>query len=186
MTPESKHLTTEELKAGLAHIMESPNNNGVLEMIVRRPAENEREQLEEGKLDLEYGLIGDNWKTRGSKRTTDGFGHPEMQINIMNSRAIDLVAQDRARWKLAGDQLYIDFDLSEGNLPVGSKISIGETTIEVTAIPHTGCKKFVSRFGLDAMKFVNSEEGKKLRLRGLNAKVVRPGTISAGDTVSKL
>ncbi len=181
-----KHLTTEELEAGLAHILESPKNNGVLEMIVRRPAENEREQLEEGKLDLEYGLIGDNWKERGSRRTTDGFGHPEMQLNIMNSRVIHLVAQERARWKLAGDQLYIDLDLDEANLPVGSKISIGETIIEVTPIPHTGCKKFVSRFGFDAMKFVNSGEGKKLRLRGLNAKVVRSGTISAGDTVSKL
>jgi hypothetical protein len=181
-----KHLTFEELEAGLEEIRRSPKNDGVLQLIVRRPEVNEREVLEEGELDLEIGLVGDNWKTRGSSRTKNGFGHPEMQLNIMNSRAAALVAQSRERWQLAGDQLYIDLDLSDENLPPKTRISIGSAVIEVTEIPHTGCKKFVARFGLDAMKFVNSTVGKQLHLRGINAKVIQPGTIRVGDLVKKI
>lgn len=182
----SQHLTFEELEKGLDEIRQSPKDEGVLHLIVRRPEENEREVLEEGELDQEVGLVGDNWKTRGSSRTTDGFGHPEMQLNIMNSRAVALVAQDKERWQLAGDQLYIDLDLSDENLPPKTKISIGSAVIEITEIPHTGCKKFVERFGLDAMKFVNSKVGKQLHLRGINAKVIEPGTIRIGDSVKKI
>ncbi len=181
-----QHLTFEELEKGLDKIRQSPKDEGVLHLIVRRPEENEREVLEEGELDLAVGLIGDNWKTRGSSRTTDGFGHPEMQLNIMNSRAASLVAVNKERWQLAGDQLYIDFDLSNENLPPKSKISIGSAIVEVTEIPHTGCKKFVARFGLDAMKFVNSKVGKQLHLRGINAKVIESGTIRVGDSVRKI
>ena len=176
----------EELEAGLDEIKNSPSDRGVLEMIVCRPEENERRVLEKGELDLELGLIGDNWKTRGSSRTNDGFGHPEMQLNVMNSRAIALIAQDKSRWQLAGDQLYIDLDLSDKNLPPKSQLKIGSAIIEVTNIPHNGCKKFVSRFGLDAMKFVNSEVGKKLHLRGINAKVIKSGSIHTGDIVVKI
>lgn len=175
-----------QLEAGLDEIRQSPKDNGVLELIVRRPKVNEREVLEEGDLDLTEGLIGDNWRTRGSSRTKNGFGHPEMQLNIMNSRTIALIAQERERWKLAGDQLYVDLDLSDENLPPQTRLKIGSAIIEVTAIPHTGCKKFVSRFGLDAMKFVNSEVGKQLHLRGINAKVVEVGTIRVGDFVEKI
>lgn len=182
----AKHLTFEELEKGLDEIRQSPKDEGVLHLIVRRPEENEREVLEEGELDLELGLVGDNWKTRGSSRTTDGFGHPEMQLNIMNSRAAALVAQDKERWQLAGDQLYIDLDLSDENLPPKTKISIGSAIIEVTEIPHTGCKKFVARFGLEAMKFVNSKVGKQLHLRGINAKVIQSGTIRIGDLARKI
>ncbi len=141
--------------------------------------------MEEGTLDLTEGLIGDNWRTRGSSRTNNGFGHPEMQLNIMNARAIALIAQERERWKLAGDQLFVDFDLSDENLPPQTRLKIGSAIIEVTAIPHNGCKKFVSRFGLDAMKFVNSPIGKQLHLRGINAKVIKPGKIRTGDLIEK-
>ena len=181
-----KYLTAKELEEGLDEIRKSPMDRGVLELIVRRPAENEREVLEEGELDLELGLIGDNWKTRGSSRTTNGFGHPDMQINIMNSRAVSLIAQDKERWKLAGDQLYIDLNLSDENLPTGSRLKIGSAIIEVTAIPHNGCKKFTERFGVDAVKFVNSPIGKELHLRGINAKVFKAGTIKTGDIVEKI
>ncbi len=183
---EIRHLSAEELEAGLDLIMQAPKDNGVLELIVRRPEIDRREVLEEGELSLKLGLVGDNWKVRGSSRTDDGFGHPEMQLNIMNSRSTALVAQERSRWKLAGDQLYIDMDLSDENLPSGTRLEIGSAIIEVTPIPHMGCKKFVSRFGLEAMKFVNSPEGKQLRLRGLNAKIITPGTIRVGDTVRKI
>jgi len=142
-----KHLTKAELEAGLAEIRQSPKDEGVLEMIVRRPQSGEREVLAVGELDLIEGLVGDNWRTRGSSLTADGSAHPEMQLNVMNSRVIALVAQNKGRWHLAGDQLFIDLDLSAENLPPGSRLAIGSAVIEVTAPPHTGCQKFVERFG---------------------------------------
>jgi hypothetical protein len=181
-----KHLTTSELEAGLDEVGRSPKDAGVLEMIVRRPQVGEREILEEGQLDLVEGLVGDSWKLRTSKRTADGTPHPDMQLNLINSRLVSLVAQDRSRWHLAGDQLYVDLDLSEANLPPGTRLAIGSAVIEVTAEPHTGCSKFVERFGLDAMKFVNAPERKDLHLRGINARVVRSGVVRAGQAVNKL
>jgi hypothetical protein len=181
-----RHLTMEELEAGLDLIRQSPRDEGVLELIVRRPELEGREVLEEGELHLSEGLVGDSWRKRGSSRTPDGSSHPEMQLNVMNARAIALVAQEKDRWPLAGDQLYIDMDLSAENLPAGTRLALGSAVIEVTAQPHTGCKKFVARFGLDAMKFVNSPVGKQLHLRGINARVVEPGVIRVGDVVRKI
>ena len=175
------HLTREELEAGLEEIRRAPEDEGVLDLIVRRPRIEEREILRKAELDLVEGLVGDNWGIRGSSRTEDGSSHPLMQLTVMSSRVIDLVAKDRDRWHLAGDQLFIDLNLSVENLPPGTRLAIGSGVIEVTEQPHAGCKKFVQRFGLEAMKFVNSGLGKKLRLRGLNARVVRPGEIRVGD-----
>lgn len=175
-----------ELEAGLDHIRQSPKEEGVLELIVRRPQTEHREVVDEAQLDVDKGLIGDNWTLRKSTRTSDGSPHPDMQINIMNVRSVALVAQERERWSLAGDQLYLDLDLSKTNLPVGARISIGTAILEVTAPPHTGCQKFVARFGLEAMKFVNSEVGRELCLRGINAKVVQSGTVRVGQTAKKL
>lgn len=180
------HLTLAELNAGLDEIRRAPRDNGTLHLIVRRPQIETREVLETGELDLHEGLIGDSWKARGSSRSADGAPHPDMQLNIMNARAIQYIAQEKERWALAGDQLYIDLDLSEENVPAGTRLSIGAAIIEVTDQPHTGCKKFVARFGLDAMKWVNSEVGKALHLRGINAKVVQAGTIQTGDKVRKI
>jgi hypothetical protein len=181
-----RHRSTDELHAGLDRIRESPAARGVLELIVRRPAIGAREVLETGQLDPAVGLVGDTWSLRGSTRTPDGSPHPDMQINIMNARAAALVAQVRARWPLAGDQLYVDFDLSEANLPSGTRLAIGEAVLEVTAQPHTGCAKFVERFGIDAVKFVNSPVGRTLHLRGINARVVRAGAIRTGDAIHKI
>lgn len=179
------YLSMTELKASMQYIHQSPKDNGVLKMIVRRPGTDEREMIERGELDLSEGLLGDNWKIRGSKHTTDGSANLDTQITIMNSRTIELVAQSEKRWSLAGDQLYIDLDLSDDNIPPGTCLAIGSAVIEVAAIPHTGCKKFSSRFGVDAMKFVNSPEGKRLHLRGVNARVVQAGVIHVGDVVRK-
>ena len=186
MITEIRHLTMAELEAGLAEIHESPKDEGVLQLIVRRPQIEEREILEEADLHVEDGLIGDSWIWRGSSRTADGSRNPDMQINIMNARVAALVAQDKSRWQLAGDQLYLDMDLSAENLPAGTQLAIGSAVIEVTPPPHTGCKKFVSRFGLDAMKFVNSSLGRELHLRGINAKVIQPGRIRVGNVAKKL
>ena len=184
--PETVHLTMEELEAGLDEILAAPKDEGVLKLIVRRPRTDEREVLREGELDLVEGLVGDNWKTRGSSRTPDGASHPDMQLNIMSSRVIALVARDPERWQLAGDQLFVDLDLSAANLPPGTRLAMGSAVVEVTSQPHTGCKKFVERFGLDAMKFVNSTVGKQFHLRGINAKVVQPGIIRVDEVVRKV
>jgi len=180
-----RHLTREELSAGLDEIRQSPQDKGILNLIVRRPDTDQREVLNEGSLDPAYGLLGDNWLARGSRSTADGSADPEMQLNIMNSRVTALVAQDPERWALAGDQLYIDLDLSPENLPPGTRLSIGTAVIEVTPPPHTGCKKFVARFGKDAMLFVNSGIGKQLNLRGINAKVIQAGIIRTNDVAEK-
>ena len=158
-----------ELAKGLQQVLESPKDDGRLEMIVRRPDVDERETLQVGDLDLREGLVGDSWIRRKSSRTTDGSPHPEMQLNVMNSRVIDLLARSEDRWPLAGDQLYVDMDISRENLPPGTRLQVGEALIEITAQPHNGCKKFSARFGLEAMRWVNTPEGKALRLRGLNA-----------------
>lgn len=180
------HATLSELEAGLEQVRRSPKDKGVLEWIVRRPRVDEREVLREGKLDLAEGLVGDNWKDRGGSRTPDGAPHPDTQLNVMNARLIALVARQKDRWQLAGDQLFIDLDLSEENVPPGTRLAVGSAVIEVTPPPHTGCKKFASRFGTDALKFVNSPLGRQLHLRGINAKVVQPGAIRVGDAVKKL
>lgn len=180
----NKHLTLGDIENGIEPVLHSPNDRGVLKMIVRRPAVNEREVLEKGVLDVSAGLVGDNWLKRGSSRTDNGLGHPEMQLNVMNYRFALLIAGTEERIPLAGDQFYVDLDLSKDNLPVGTRLRIAESVIEVTAIPHLGCKKFVERFGIDAMKFANSEFGRKHCLRGINAKVVSAGSIAAGQVIS--
>ena len=181
-----EHLTLAQMEAGLETIRQAPKDVGVLKLISRRPNTDEREVLDEAQLDPAHGLIGDNWKARGSRSTPDGSANPEMQLNVMNARVIELLAQDKERWALAGDQLFVDFDLSESNVPPGTRLAIGSAIIEVTAPPHLGCKKFSARFGPDAMKFVNSPEGKTLHLRGVNAKVITAGPVRNGDKVVRL
>lgn len=183
---EIYHLSKEELEAGLEQVRQAPREIGVLKLIVRRPQVDERELVEQAELSLHDGLVGDNWKQRGSNSTPDHSAHPEAQVTVMNARAAALVAQSDDRWPLAGDQLYVDFDLSEDNLPPGTQIQVGSAILEVSAKPHTGCNKFSARFGVEALKFVNSPEGKHLHLRGINTKVVQSGTIHVGDVVKKL
>ena len=180
-----QHLTTDQLDAGLTHIASSPAEVGTVEMIVRRPEEDAREVLHECELVVGAGLAGDNYLARGSSSTDDGSAHPEAQLNLMNSRAVDLVAAgDRSRWALAGDQFFVDLDLSVENLPVGTRLSLGTAIIEVAAKPHNGCAKFAARFGQDAARWVNRE--KQQRRRGLNAMVVQAGQVRQGDTITKL
>ena len=181
-----RHLSTHEIEAGLDEIRRSPKDDGVLHLIVRRPQIGAREILDEAELDTTAGLVGDTWSQRKSSRTADGSPHPDMQLNVINARTIALLAQAKERWPLAGDQLFIDMDLSEDNLPAGTRLALGSAVIEITSQPHTGCGKFVERFGADAMQFVNSPTGRSLRMRGLNARVVRAGRIRAGDLVRKI
>jgi hypothetical protein len=179
MAVSVRHLTRAELDAGLDEIRNSPKDNGVVELIVSRPQPGARVLLDEGQLDPGVGLINDSWSVRVAAPD------PATQLTVMNARVAALVAQDRARWPLAGDQLYVDLDLADDNLPPGTQLEIGGAVIEVSAEPHTGCGKFVQRFGVDAMKFVNSPLGRQLHLRGINARVVRAGAVRLGDRARK-
>jgi hypothetical protein len=186
MIADAVHLTMDALQAGLDEIRAAPRDEGVLKMIVRRPAVEAREVLDEAELDLVVGLVGDTWIERASSRTADGLPHPDMQLTIMGSRAVALVAGHPDRWPLAGDQLFIDMDLGAENLPPGTRLALGSAIVEVTNQPHTGCRKFTDRFGSDAMRFVNSPVGRALCLRGINARVIQPGVIRVGDLARKL
>jgi hypothetical protein len=175
-----------ELEAGLAHIRGAPADVGTLELIVRRPLVDQREVLDEAVLDPELGLVGDSWHARGSSRTPEGAANPETQLTLMNARVAGLLAGGRERWGLAGDQLYVDLDLSIQNLPPGTRLAIGSAVIEASAIPHTGCAKFSARFGPDALRFVSTPTGRTLQLRGINARIVTGGVVRTGDAVRKL
>ena len=176
--------TPEELAAGLETVRAAPRDEGVVELIVRRPDVEQREVVEEAELDVELGLVGDNWSTRG--RSGGRPSNTKAQITVKSARAAALIAKQRERWPLAGDQLYVDLDLSEENLPAGTQLQVGSAVIEVTDVPHTGCKKYRARFGLEALEFANSPEGRALNLRGINTRVVRAGTVRVGDAVRKL
>ncbi len=175
--------TPEMLAAGLASILEAPGHAGPLRLIVRRPTVDAREVLQEGFLEPGIGLAGDSYLARSSSRTADGSPHPDMQINIMSARVAALVAGPVNRWPLAGDQLFVDLDLRPDNLPPGTRLSLGEAELVVTDQPHTGCAKFSARFGSAALRFVNSPEGRRMNLRGINARVERAGRIRVGDLI---
>ncbi len=174
------------LEAGLDHIRCSPRDQGTLDLIVRRPTENDREVLEEALLDCEEGLVGDNWRVRGSRHTPDGSALLEQQLTVMNARVASLVAVDPERRALCGDQFHVDLDLSKENLPPGTHLALGSAVIVVSARPHLGCWKFDTRFGRDAFTFVNSPMARELRLRGLNATVVVGGTVRRGVVVRRV
>jgi MOSC domain-containing protein YiiM len=179
------HRSSTELDEGLDHVLASPLDNGSLEMIIVRPDVDGREVRVEAELVVGEGLLGDNYVARGNHRTDDGKAHPEAQVTLMNSRSIDLVAAgDRSRWPLAGDQLFVDFDLSVANAPAGSRLLVGTAILAVSEKPHTGCSKFRERYGVDAARWVNSRDD--IRLRGINAMVVQPGVARQGDAVTKL
>ena len=181
-----KHLSTDELEAGLETVLISPTNNGIVELIVCRPDVGQRKVVQSAEFSTDVGLVGDNWSKKPYSKSPDGGPHPEMQVTMINRRVLDLIAAgDTNRRAVPGDQLVVDFDLSLVNLPPGTKLNIGSTIIEVTEEPHTGCSQFVGWFGADAMRFVNSSRGRQLCLRGINAKVVQSGKISHRHEIPK-
>jgi MOSC domain-containing protein YiiM len=180
-----EHLSRERLEAGLGQIRQSPRDGGLVVLIVRRPAVGERDLPAEAVLNPAAGLDGDNWLARGSAATPDGSADPDRQITVMNARVAELVAGGAERMPLAGDQLYVDLDLSLDNLPAGSMLAVGQALLRVSEAPHLGCAKFVERFGPEAMRFVNSRLGRQLRLRGMNTRIVVPGTVRLGDVAAR-
>lgn len=185
MTAEG-YFSTDELAAGLHQVLESPANDGTVALIVARPDKELRELRERSEVTPEAGLPGDRWARYCARKLPDGALNPDTQITLMNSRCVALVAGTQDRWALAGDNLFVDLDLSEANLPAGQRLKIGSAVLEITAQPHTGCSKFQRRFGPEALKFINAPERRSLRLRGIHAQVVQPGTISVGDRIEKI
>jgi MOSC domain-containing protein YiiM len=181
-----QHPSYAELEEGLTHIRQAPDDDGVVEMIVSRPGTDERVVLAEGTLDA-WGLVGDRWGARGRQRDGEGGAkRPDTQITLMNARVIELLAGSKDRWPAAGDQLFVDFDLSLENLSAGTLLTAGSAVLEISEVPHTGCEKFAARFGADALAFVNSAIGRSLRLRGVYASVHQAGVVQVGDVISKL
>lgn len=180
------NLKIDKLWSGWEQSEKSPKDVGTIEMIVRRPQADEREEVQQAEFDTKEGLLGDNWLARGNGSRPDGSADPEAQVTLMNSRVIQLIAGDKSRWAIAGDQVFVDFDLSSDNLPAGHRIQIGEAILEISETPHTGCAKFAKRYGAHARKFVMTDEGKQLRFRGVNAKVIQGGMIKLSDTITKL
>ena len=180
-----EHLDLAKLNAARDRILASPRDDGRIDLIVRRPGVDERETVAEATLDTEEGLVGDSWRARGAKSAPDGSANPKAQLTLMNARVAALVAMTPERIPLAGDQFYVDFDLTAANVPSGTRLALGSAVIEVSDEPHTGCRKFFDRFGNDAHRFVNSKEDRQLNLRGVNAFVVTGGTVRTGDTVRK-
>jgi hypothetical protein len=181
------YRTTVELEAALDLLSSAPEDSGTLELVVRRPEEEAREILSEGVLDEDDGLVGDNWLSRATARAIAEGRHRDAMVTVMSARMVGLLADDHAGRAVAGDQLYVDLDISHDNLPAGARLAIGpDAVLEVSAKPHRGCKKFQRRFGDEALTFVNSDEGSRLRLRGLNARVVHGGVVRPGDAVRVL
>lgn len=179
--------TTADLEASLDHLRSAPTDVGTLDMIVRRPDTGVREILDEGTLHDADGLVGDNWLSRATSRAIADGRHLDAMITVMSARMVGLLGDTDDVRAQAGDQLYVDLDISHDNLPAGTRLAIGEEAIlEVTAKPHAGCKKFLARFGADAVAFVNGELGTGMRLRGLNARVVRGGVVRRGDVVRRI
>jgi MOSC domain-containing protein YiiM len=174
----ARHRSYAELEAALPDLERSPRERGTLSMIVRRPSKGEREVLDTATLDVEEGLVGDRW-AQGRRRRVN-------QLTVINARFLAVLAPDRDRWALAGDQLYVDFDLSLEHLPPGTRLRVGAAQIEVSPEPHTGCKLFAARYGSDAQRFVGSESGRALSLRGINAWVVKGAQVRVGDEVLAL
>lgn len=185
-TANVQHFDLAKLEAGLDEVRSSPKAEGRIVMICRRPETEQREVVDEAILDTEQGLVGDNWLTRGSKSTADGSANPLLQLTLMNARSAALIAGEADRRQLAGDQFFVDFDLSVENIPPGTRLKLGGATIEISDIPHRGCGKFSARFGVEALKFVNSQVGRELNLRGVNARILEGGNVRAGDLIAKL
>lgn len=183
--PVAERAPNRDFTPSLPAIEAAPKAVGRLEGIVVRPTRETRRVVDETELDPELGVVGDNWLERGSSSSPDGSARLDSQVTLISTRVLAAIEPDAARWPLAGDQLLVDFDLSLENLPIGAQVHVGDAVLEVSPAPHTGCAKFSARFGSDALKWINSPLGRSLRMRGMNAIVVRPGSIRVGDAIRK-
>lgn len=184
--PVAERAPDRDFSPFLAHLEASPKDHGRLEGLVIRPTRETRQVVDEARVDVERGVVGDNWLARGSSSSPDGAARLDSQVTLINTRMLAAIEPDESRWPLAGDQLYVDLDLSLENLPIGARLTVGDVILEVSPEPHTGCAKFSARFGSDALKWTNSPRGRELRMRGMNATVIRGGVIRVGDELRVL
>lgn len=181
-----KYVALNEIETRFDWVLAAPRDVGCVESVVVRPVKNQRSSLNQVMFSPEQGVEGDNWLTDCWKKLPSGESDPEVQVAIMNARMIEVLTRDKNLWPLAGDQLFVDFDLSVNNLAVGDRLQVGAALLEITAEPHRGCRKFKKRFGADALAFVNSPQGDQHRLRGVYARIVSAGEVGVGDSVSKV
>ena len=186
MMESIEHATSDELNDKLDWLLESPKDGGVVRGIVVRPETDERKELQEARLSPEGGVEGDRWASTAQRKLKDGRLNPDVQVTLTNARLIEILAKDRSRWSLSGDQIYVDMDLSMENLPPGQRLAIGSTVLEISEVPHRGCSKYTSRFGKAAFDLVDSARGRELRFRGVYAQVVQEGTLAVGDQIHKV
>ena len=172
----ARHLDFEELERLREALPPAPRDEGTLEVIYRRPRKGEREQLAEGELSLEQGLVGDRW-------VLDADRELERQLTLMQRVHAELVADGPERRALCGDNLLVDLELAEDNVPPGTRLAIGDAELEVTEVPHLGCSQFRGHFGEGALKWVNYKPTRALKLRGVNARILRGGTVRVGDPI---
>ncbi len=182
---ETNPSPTRDFDQHLDFVLASPHDGGALELIVARPSPGEREILQEGILDVSRGLVGDGWLARGSSSTVDHAANPAAQLTLMSTRVLTAIEPDRSRWPLAGDQLYLDLDLSAENLPPGTRLTVGPVVLEVTDLPHTGCTQFRARFGADALRWISTPTGRANRMRGMYVRIVSGGPVRVGDIIRK-
>jgi MOSC domain-containing protein YiiM len=156
-----------------------PRDRGTLRLICVRTAPGQHACPDRVRVSEERGLDGDRWSARPD-------ANRQAQVTLMSVRAAELVAGDFAPVHEAGDNFLVDLDISEEALPTGARLRIGGVVLEISAKPHTGCNKFRDRFGVDALRWVNEEEGRRLRLRGVNACVVQGGEVALHDSIEVL
>lgn len=172
------HRTWAELESGLQALPPAPRDLGRVTAIIRRPEPQQRESLESVDLSVEAGIPGDAWNRAPTKS-------PEGQLAVMNTAIARLIAngQDLV---VFGDNLFVDLDLSAASLPSGSRLSVGNAIVEVTPLPHNGCKKFHARFGPDALRLVQAPGTRAQNYRGIYWKVVTSGQVQVGAPVHVL
>jgi MOSC domain-containing protein YiiM len=156
----------------------SPKDGGILKLIVLRLPNERREIPPQATLSVERGVAGDRWSLKAN-------ADPLLQVSVMNSRFLEAIAGETNRMDLAGDNLIVDLDLHEDNVPPGTRLHIGNAVLEITDSPHTGCKKFERRYGKAALDLTNTPEGSALHLRGVLARVIQGGEVRLGDTILK-
>ncbi|MBY0399912.1 MOSC domain-containing protein [Myxococcota bacterium] len=174
----TRHLPSSALEAAHASRTASPFDEGWVSLIVRRLEDGRRESLPRIGLSLEEGVPGDDWSRRPPR-------DPAAQLAVMQTSIAAIIANGQPLTTF-GDNLFVELDLSAGNLPTGSLLAVGAATVEVTPKPHNGCSKFDVRFGNDALRFVQAKETRHENRRGIYWRVVTPGEVAVGDPVRVL
>jgi len=174
----SFHLPLAKLEAGLRALAEPPRDVGRLALLVVRRPDGTRETPASAQLTPQGGLAGDGWARRPPR-------DPEAQLAVMRHDVAALIANGQPL-STFGDNLFVELDSSSKNLPAGTRLRVGDAVVEVTAEPHDGCRKFLGRFGADALRFVQAKATRDRNLRGVYWKVCTGGRVELGEAIRVL